>query len=88
MTESYLSSIKRTKAGRTVRHAGFWLAYATYFYVVNRLGNQNLTFPTVIFSLPFFLLVYYGVGHALGAHFSRGRYAAASARSLDGGVFY
>ncbi|WP_099371181.1 histidine kinase [Sphingobacterium sp. 1.A.5] len=78
MTESYLSSIKRTMAGRTVRHAGFWLAYATYFYVVNRLGNQNLTFPTVIFSLPFFLLVYYGVGHALGTHFSRGRYAAAA----------
>lgn len=42
-------------------HVISWMVYALLFYAINKLGNQDLSFWTVLVSLPFFAFVFYGV---------------------------
>lgn len=59
------------------RHLVFWIAYAFYFYIVNKLGNSQLSFWTVLYSMPFFILIYYGISYSLNVHLYNKRYILA-----------
>lgn len=60
-----------------VRHTVAWILYAVYFYIVNKLGNSQLSILTVLVSLPFFILIYYGVSYSLNVHLYHKRYLRA-----------
>jgi len=47
------------------RHTVFWTAYLVYFYLINLMGNPELSFLTVIYSFPFFLYIFYSVSYIL-----------------------
>ncbi|WFB63264.1 histidine kinase [Sphingobacterium sp. WM] len=53
------------KQKRFLWHAGAWTLYGIYFFIVNALGNNDLRVITVLYTLPIFMLVYYGISFAL-----------------------
>jgi len=55
-------------------HIWFWLSYAIYFYVLNKLGNDEISFSMVLLSLPFFAMVFYVISYLLRDFFGRRRF--------------
>ncbi|PRD46920.1 histidine kinase [Sphingobacterium haloxyli] len=55
-------------------HLGFWVLYGLYFYVLNALGNEEMTIGTAFLSLPFFAFVFYTVHYIIKRFFAPRRY--------------
>src|SRR5690606_3139040 len=55
-------------------HIWFWLSYATYFYVLNKLGSDEISISMVLLSLPFFATVFYVVYYLLNYIFVQRKY--------------
>ncbi len=47
------------------QHLLFWAAYSIYFYLINLMGNSRLSYLTVLYSLPFFVFIFYSVSFSL-----------------------
>lgn len=53
-------------------HLLAWLGYGIYYYLVNRLNNDDMTPLDAAFSLPFYALVCYVVYYILRRYFANG----------------
>ena len=65
-----------------LRHLILWTLYAAYFFGINRLGNENISIITVLYSLPVFMLIYYGISYSLNVHLYRKHYLQAIGMAL------
>ncbi len=65
-----------------LRHLILWTIYAAYFFGINRLGNENISIMTVLYSLPVFMLIYYGISYSLNVHLYRKHYLRAIGMAL------
>lgn len=55
-------------------HLGFWMLYGLYFYVLNTLGNKDMTVGAALLSLPYFAFVFYSVHHIITRYVARRYY--------------
>lgn len=77
--------VKLTKLTNLKQHLLYWCVYAVYFYVVNVLGNDQMTVGLVALSLPYFAFVFYSVLYILQRFLSVRQYLECI---LSLGLFY
>lgn len=56
------------------QHIWFWVSYTFYFFLINKMGNPNLSFLTVLLSIPIFALIFYSLSYILDNFFARKLY--------------
>src|SRR5690606_2775271 len=54
-------------------HFYFWLVYAIYFYLVNLLGNKEMSVMASLLTVPYFALVFYAVSEILSRYYRKGK---------------
>ncbi len=67
-----MSRITIHNVGVIYHHGVFWLIYLVYFYSVNLLGNNEMSFLIALLSVPYFAVIFYSVSWIL-RHFFRRR---------------